>query len=337
MIQKEKYIYLYTHCRTTKGESRSIIYDLEKEGYDFIPNSLHEIINRFNGYPIDEILMNFETDEKKIVLGYFEFLIEKGFCFLSKNKIPITNNIGKYEYAEEILNCIIDVNKDSNHDWNKISTEINEIGIPYIQLRFFDKVTSDYLIGVLKKFHNTQCRHIELIVPYTVSLDNKIENVLETNSRLQSVIYHSCKEEKVRRYGKGEIYYYKSIITDESHCGKNNPLFFTMNKRFHDLSIYANTCLFKKISIDKEGNIKNCPSLTFNFGNISTVSLSKALMKSEFKELWYINKEQVEICKTCEFRNICTDCRAYRESESLYSKPSKCNYNPITMEWGKGD
>ena len=47
-----------------------------------------------------------------------------------------------------------------------------------------------------------------------------------------------------------------------------------------------------------------------------------------------IKKENIDSCKDCEFRNICTDCRAYIEVPSNYhSKPLKCGYNPYTNVW----
>lgn len=46
--------------------------------------------------------------------------------------------------------------------------------------------------------------------------------------------------------------------------------------------------------------------------------------------------DQIHICKDCEFRHICTDCRAYIEDpDDIYSKPLKCGYNPYTGEWAE--
>jgi len=43
------------------------------------------------------------------------------------------------------------------------------------------------------------------------------------------------------------------------------------------------------------------------------------------------------VCKDCEFRYVCTDCRAYRaDAEDLYSKRARCSYDPYTATWGAG-
>jgi SPASM domain peptide maturase of grasp-with-spasm system len=95
-----------------------------------------------------------------------------------------------------------------------------------------------------------------------------------------------------------------------------------------------NTCLNRKISIDLDGEIKNCPSMRESFGNIENTPLQQALNKTGFKKYWNIDKDKITVCKDCEFRHICTDCRAYIENpEDIYSKPLKCGYNPYTAEW----
>lgn len=77
-----------------------------------------------------------------------------------------------------------------------------------------------------------------------------------------------------------------------------------------------------------------------NFGNIKDTTLEEALNHPDFKKYWNVNKDMIEVCKDCEFRHICTDCRAYTErthfdGEIDLSKPLKCGYNPYTNEWAE--
>lgn len=74
--------------------------------------------------------------------------------------------------------------------------------------------------------------------------------------------------------------------------------------------------------------------MTESFGNIRDTTLKQAIEKPGFKKYWNITKDQISVCKDCEFRHICTDCRAYLEDpEDSFSKPLKCGYNPYTCEW----
>ncbi len=99
---------------------------------------------------------------------------------------------------------------------------------------------------------------------------------------------------------------------------------------------HYNTCLNRKISIDAEGNIRNCPSMPQSFGNIKDTTLEEPLNHPDFKKYRNHKKDDIEVCRDCEFRYICTDCRAYLEDpHNEYSKPLKCGYDPYTGEWSE--
>lgn len=75
-----------------------------------------------------------------------------------------------------------------------------------------------------------------------------------------------------------------------------------------------------------------------SFGNIKYNSLEESVIRSGFKKYWNLTKDHIEVCKDCEFRYICTDCRAYTErthfeKELDISKPLKCGYDPYTCQW----
>jgi radical SAM protein with 4Fe4S-binding SPASM domain len=59
-----------------------------------------------------------------------------------------------------------------------------------------------------------------------------------------------------------------------------------------------------------------------SYGNIKYTTLTEALNKKGFKDNWHIHKDQIEVCKDCEFRYMCTDCRAYIEQPNdKFSNP----------------
>ncbi len=71
-----------------------------------------------------------------------------------------------------------------------------------------------------------------------------------------------------------------------------------------------------------------------NYGNIKNLAISDVLNNHEFNKLWRINKDKINVCKDCEFRYICHDCRAYiTEENNIYSKPLKCKYDPYKTVW----
>lgn len=94
-------------------------------------------------------------------------------------------------------------------------------------------------------------------------------------------------------------------------------------------NLLYNSCLNRKISVDEFGMIKNCPSMVDDYGNISDTSLVDVCKMERFKRMWYIKKTDIKICNMCEYRCVCSDCRAFiSDKNDLYSKPLKCKYNP---------
>lgn len=123
-------------------------------------------------------------------------------------------------------------------------------------------------------------------------------------------------------------------ITSSSCCGIVSEWYFTPKTEVFIESKKFNSCLNHKISVDVSGEIKNCPSMKDSYGNIQTTTLQEAIDKTGFKDIWNINKDKIEVCKDCEFRYICQDCRAYiQDPNNIYSKPAKCSYDPYEAVW----
>ncbi len=175
-------------------------------------------------------------------------------------------------------------------------------------------------------------------MPYYQDFNLEELNILlAENTRIHSIIIFNSPNDKTYqplRQKMGYVMLVKRNIIDEKHCGIINEEYFYSNIKLFSESQYHNTCLNKKLSIDKNGNIKNCPSMHESFGNIKDATLKEVLNKANFKKYWNITKDQIDVCKDCEFRHICTDCRAYIENpDNINSNPLKCGYDPYTNQW----
>lgn len=69
--------------------------------------------------------------------------------------------------------------------------------------------------------------------------------------------------------------------------------------------------------------------MTSQIGHISDVATIK--IENLETEYGHIKKDDIEICKDCEFRYICTDCRV--QVDHKYARPNTCIYNPYTNLW----
>ena len=134
----------------------------------------------------------------------------------------------------------------------------------------------------------------------------------------------------------GVLVYHPIVIDSHEHCGVIDKMYFTADMATFTEARKYNSCLNQKIAVDTRGDIKNCPSLEKSYGNVVDTSLREALFRKGFKDWWAIAKDQVDICRDCEFRYVCTDCRAFiQDRDNLYSKPAKCAYDPYTATWAR--
>lgn len=179
---------------------------------------------------------------------------------------------------------------------------------------------------------------MEIIAKYPKNLtDAQIDSFIDANDGVLLLVLFSAPDESVRKHGDrtyGFTVHTTQEINSSLHCGIVSPSYFAPNTKMYYDGLNGNSCLNKKIAIDVDGNIKNCPSQAKSFGNINSISILDAMSDIGFKSLWTITKDSIHVCKDCEFRMICTDCRAYIDNpEDIYSKPLKCGYNPYSSEW----
>ncbi len=67
---------MFADCIPVKGFLRSVIYDLGRRDYEFVPNSLIDFILLAQGKTEDEIIANYSNEDEETVLMYLNFLKE---------------------------------------------------------------------------------------------------------------------------------------------------------------------------------------------------------------------------------------------------------------------
>lgn len=335
----KKYFFLFSSCVPVKGFSRSIVCNLQVENFEFIPNILFEILTKYRTKSIQQIVEIYGKENENHIVGYFETLENKELGFFSDN---IDNfKPVKYDYFDPyiITNAIIDYDNFSEYDISKVILQLNDLFCQHLELRLYSYFDFSTINQFLAETIDSPIRGISLIVKY--GLDNstpqKIKLFLKNNKRIKRIIVHSHPNEKKIYHVAGVdtyITYTNEVLESEQCCGNVSSGYFSPNIQFLTEAKVANSCLSKKISVDKYGKIKNCPSMSFDYGSVDVENIRDCIDKDNFKDMWNVTKDQISICKDCEFRYICHDCRAYRENENdLFSKPLKCNYNPYEAVW----
>jgi len=328
-----KYFKLYSNCFLVEGHKKHIICDVQRGEIFIIPLALSKIVD--DTFKVSmEVINNIPDDLiKSKIKEVIEFLIthELGHLCDNPNSFPEINK--HWESPEIINNCIICMDNNSSLDLADIYNQLTELKCKFLELRMEDIET---FINCNKNLNDTFIRNIDLYIKFNEKITTfNFVKFLHENQRIGKVVIFSTPKDIANSLNYERVFFIENNITN-IHCGKIHENSFSVNIDLFMESQFHNSCLNRKISIDAEGNIKNCPSMSESFGNIKDTTLAEAIEKPNFKKYWNINKDKIHVCKDCEFRYICTDCRAYTEDpEDILSKPLKCGYNPYTGEWSE--
>ncbi|GAA4273340.1 hypothetical protein GCM10022258_26340 [Aquimarina gracilis] len=283
-----------------------------------------------------ENIQEFSNEDQETVIEYLQYLEsnELGFWTDEPERFPNLNL--QWKSPEYINNAIIEIEQLDNTDIKKITTALTNLYCKYIELRLYKTVSLDKISFFVENCSESVIRSITVFLPFTPDLDiEEIENLSIKYPRIVLFVLHSVQEKYTLLKTKNpKIRFVSRTIDNRNHCGIIDPKLFSIKIPVFTESLNHNSCLNKKLSVDIDGNIKNCPSMSKSFGNVKTHLLEEVVNSSDFQKVWSINKEKVNICKDCEYRHVCTDCRAYVENpEDQFSKPLKCGYDPYTNTW----
>ncbi|WP_349664876.1 grasp-with-spasm system SPASM domain peptide maturase [Cellulophaga lytica] len=340
MIDLNSKFKLISNCIPVKGAQRSIICDLHRKDIDIIPNDLFDILNNFDGRTIKEVQDSYDGKYNTIIFEYFEFLYEKDYIFFTETPDLFPKMSKKWFNPSEITNAIIDIDSSTQFNIVVVLSGLNNLNCKFLEIRFFKEVEISVIRAIVDHLDEikSSITSVTLKIPFTKEKTKDfVSNFIFENPRISSIMIYSSPTDEfinINNSSYSYIYYSKNNIENEKACGIIDSSFFAANIKNFTESLKFNSCLNCKLSIDKSGFIRNCPSMAQDFGNVKDVLLEEAFIHKDFKKYWNINKDQIDVCKDCEFRYVCTDCRAYIENpKDDYSKPLKCGYDPYTSKW----
>lgn len=336
---KQEYIKLHANCIPVKGHKQSFIVDLQRgSSSNSIPNSLFEILNTYPNKTLDEIKREYNNEYDKIIDDYFKFLLKNEFAFkCSKKELEVFPELDlTWKSASTIENAIVDISVFKRKEIQKIILELSELRCNALQIRFEKACPISIIEEIGSLLENTRILTVEIFIKYSEKMTiERFTSLVDKFPRFQKIHVYNAPLNKISKCFK--IIFYKKNINPSKDCGIISSHNFVVNIKTFTESQCFNTCLNRKVSIDSKGNIKNCPSMTQHYGHISTTTLKEAIEKPGFKDYWLIKKDDIDVCQDCEFRHICTDCRAFiQDSKNIYSKPKRCEYNPYIAKW-KGE
>ncbi|MFP3834903.1 grasp-with-spasm system SPASM domain peptide maturase [Chryseobacterium sp. SIMBA_028] len=336
-----RYFNLFSNIIIAKGARRILISDLQRKISDLYPLELNDIIDELKNDSIENILENYDEESKEIIHEYVELLLENEYGFITngnwdRNFTPLSHEVHE---VNKISNIFIEIDHLSVLD--KIKSSIDNLGVKHLVIYSAKELSTEEIQEIDSKFQNSVLEGIEIYLPFHNAVNEEFFQTLDqTTIRIYNLIFYNCPQASFKV--KDEFRFTIHSIEEDlkiSACGKVDLKYFNTNLPKILEAVNHNSCLHKKIGIDIKGNIKNCPLMPQTFGNIHTSNLEETFIQSDFKKYWNLTKDHIEGCKDCEFRYVCTDCRAFTERNMKnkdgldISKPLKCGYDPYTGVW----
>jgi SPASM domain peptide maturase of grasp-with-spasm system len=335
---------LFADCIPVKGYIRSAIYDLNRNSYKFVPNSMLEFVNDAIGKSPAEIKEIYGIEYREIVDEYIDFLEKNEFVswlpeILLERFVPLDL---RYDYPAYITNAILDIDSYSVYSVTSVLKQLENLGCKSVQIRSFVCKSIDYFDAILKEFITSSYLAFEIITMFSNDLNElEVNNFIQSHSRIKSIVFHTSPYNKIiNQKGEnimGTLAFTKQRIQSPRDCHNNSEAYFTVSISLFSESLSFHPYFNRKVSIDTCGNIKNCSAQDKVFGNIDNRQLIDVINRTDFQELWNVSRDKIVVCKDCEFRYMCNDSTTPTlVSEDVWKLKKECDYNPYIAKW-KGE
>ena len=210
-----------------------------------------------------------------------------------------------------------------------------------ISLHSYRAGVHDAITGVIGSFDKTM-NALKLLLAYgvptrcaIVAMKQNESDLLLTSYFLSQLGVFSRLPDPIRPGGRGipseywpEEYGERFFLTQPHFPVSRED--FTNNCR-------GNSCWRGKAAVTSSGSVIPCIFARDQItGYVPRQSLRQILSGEEMQSYWSLTKDKVETCGVCEYRYLCTDCRALAVglTGNLYAKSPRCTYNPIAGTWG---
>lgn len=278
--------------------------------------------------------------------GHGKILSYSDFCHivdeLVQNKIENVQLIGgePFSIGNRIFNFLdYAIGKFKMIEIFTNGTLVKEQWLPYFKknnIRFALSVYSniseyhDRVTKVPKSWERTNQTIKKL---HDFGITYRVCNVLMKNiplGRNNNNLYSlNPNKDVVRLTGRGNLRLLNSELIAKRLI---TPRRFTMriNKYFISHMVSGHNCFANRLYISVNSEVFPCVmERRVSHGNLRGKSLQSVLKES----LMSLNKDCIDVCKDCEYRYACFDCRPDANGKSFYAKPWYCTYNPYKGEW----
>ena len=195
--------------------------------------------------------------------------------------------------------------------------------------------------GSQKQTLRTIKRALEMDINFRISVVAMRQNekeIKKTVKFLKSLGIQHVKTNTVEPVGRGcNDNLITADIVDQQILDR--PSFFKINYNTFWRNKLGHNCFLEHICIAADGNIYPClAEREISYGNIKSTPLNEIFSSEIAQNFRNLNKDYIEVCRDCEYRYCCFDCRVKaRDSliNSFYTKSWWCFYDPYKGQWHK--
>lgn len=321
---------LYTNCIPVKGYLRSVIQDIQRGSFNFVPNLLIDCMSESNYF-----IKSKNVDEETFN-NYKKFLLSEDLVF--EWEMSLAGMFPKYK----------DVFYHSYHIYSTHFVGISDLSILKKMLTLLKQglIVKHFVFELGECCVNLLDELIDLL--NTDLKDTTIESVcLRLTNDFGVKNYFSSKSNIDFRINVVEVGLLKS--EDESKSFENIQI-LSLNERnprmINNFLHYFESTLFhtyynRKLFINSQGFISNQQedlNYDYSINDFNHKNKLLDIIQSEFfNKLSRARKVDTVVCKSCELRHMCLDKRLPKQnSKGNWYHTVECDYNPYIAKW-KGE
>jgi SPASM domain peptide maturase of grasp-with-spasm system len=328
-------------CLPTRGAVRTLLCDLHKQKGRLLQTALYDLLLKHERSSLSGLKKELGVDDWSIVLASIQSLINEGYlrCLVGEQDrvIPIST---AWNHPSAITNAIVDVTLLATHDFGMIAQALSDLGCVAIQFRLLLNQTLLDVEEITAKCEGMLLRHLDFaLTEYPGLSDDDLVSLCDSHPLISRItVFGSALRRRISLSGSPTIIDFVEETLKIEDCGQVSESLFSLNMHHVLESRLYNSCLNRKLSINSDGELCHCPSMKQTFGKPTLVNINDVVSDPTYTAIFNITKDEIEVCKDCEFRHICTDCRCFVQPGPIkhnicLGKPIRCRYDPYTAKW----
>ncbi|GIK76154.1 MAG: hypothetical protein BroJett021_51420 [Chloroflexota bacterium] len=255
------------------------------------------------------------------------------------------------EYARKVGYEMVEIFTNATLLTKKKVSRIKQLGLRVAVSIYSDDAVVHDSITRTPGSHSRTMRSLQMLkdadvptrVGFVVMRQNE-HTVSTTIQLIENLDFPGSSPDPLRPKGRGQNIALLPSPSTTIKYGVLTTADFSVTRELLQHYTSMHSCLAGKIAITETGDVLPCIfSRDQVIGNVKVQGgIGSIISTSQMQKLWLTTKDDVLVCRDCEYRYVCFDCRPLSDAAALgkgefISAPyPRCSYNPYTGKWGKG-